>query len=336
MEALKKSGISTSKIKKIGVFTSGGDAPGMNAAIRAVIRSGIFYGKEMVGIKRGYQGIIESDFLPMNARSVSNIIQRGGTILKSARSNDFRTEIGRQKAFSNLQAAKIDALVAIGGDGTFTGAKIFFEEFEFPIIGIPGTIDNDLIGTDFTLGYDTATNTALRATDAIKDTASSHSRLFFIEVMGRDTGFIALRTAIAGGAEAALVPEELMTMDELMQVLEDGSNNAKTSSIVIVAEGNPNGTAAEIAYKVMQKDSRYQAKVTTLGHVQRGGSPSCFDRMLASKLGVWAVEALLEGKHNAMVGDRGGKLIITPFSEAIEATRKFNDELLRIAQILAI
>ncbi len=323
-------------MKKIGVFTSGGDAPGMNAAVRAVVRGGIYYGLEVVGIKRGYQGIIEKDFYDMNARSVSNIIQRGGTILKSARSDEFRTEEGRKKALKNLKEAKIDGLVAIGGDGTFTGAKIFFEEFGFPIVGIPGTIDNDLTGTDYTLGYDTATNTALKATDAIKDTASSHSRLFFIEVMGRDTGFIALRTAVAGGAEAALVPEKMTTMDELMETLKEGSQNAKTSSIVIVAEGNPNGTATEIAYKVGQKDNRYTSKVTILGHTQRGGTPSCYDRLLGSKLGVWAIEALKEGKKNVMIGDVGGKLRYTPFEEAIEARRKFDEELLRISKILAI
>ncbi|MCL4118847.1 UNVERIFIED_CONTAM: hypothetical protein GTU68_019780 [Idotea baltica] len=308
----------------------------MNAAVRAVVRAGVYYKLELVGIKRGYQGIIENDFHEMNARSVSNIIQRGGTILKSARSDDFRTEDGRRKAHQNLKDAEIDAIVAIGGDGTFTGAKVFYEEFGFPIVGIPGTIDNDLTGTDYTLGYDTATNTALRAIDAIKDTASSHSRLFFVEVMGRDTGFIALRTAVSGGAEAAMLPEKMMTIDELIDTLNEGSNNAKTSSVVIVAEGNPNGSATEIAYKVGQKDKKYSSKVTILGHTQRGGTPSCYDRLLASKLGVWAIEALMKGKKDVMVGDVGGELTFTPFKDAIEAQRKFDEELFRISKILAI
>jgi len=325
-----------SPIKKIAVFTSGGDAPGMNAAIRAVVRATIYYGKEAVGVRRGYQGMIENEFIPLKARSVSNIIQRGGTFLKSARSMDFMTSEGRKKAYENLKEQKVDAIVAIGGDGTFTGASIFCEEFEIPIVGVPGTIDNDLIGTDYTLGYDTATNTALRAIDAIRDTASSHNRLFFIEVMGRDTGFIALRSAVTGGAEAIMIPEKLMTIDELTKILDIGSQNKKTSSLVIVAEGNPSGNAMEVAYKVKQKFDRYTTKVSILGHTQRGGTPSCYDRLLAGKLGVWAVEALLEGKTNIMVGDKSGQKTFTPFKEAINAKRKFDDELLRIANILAI
>lgn len=323
-------------IKKIGVFTSGGDAPGMNAAIRAVVRASYFHGLRVVGIRKGYEGMIRGDVKRLKSRSVSGIIHRGGTILKSARSQEFRTEEGRKKAWRSLQENEIDALIAIGGDGTFTGAHAFFNEFDIPIIGIPGTIDNDLTGTDYTIGYDTATNTAVQAIDKIRDTASSHNRLFFIEVMGRDAGFIAVRSALAGGAEAVLIPEEHLTTEELIKVLETGSKNNKTSSLVIVAEGGKSGSATEIAQQVSKEFSYYDTKVTILGHIQRGGSPTCFDRVLASRLGVAAVEGLIEGQKDVMVGVINNKIVYTPLEEAIQLEREIDAEVLRISKILSI
>ena len=324
------------KIKKIAVLTSGGDAPGMNAAIRAVVRATIYYGKESVAVYRGYDGLIAGDFEPMTARSVSNIIQRGGTIIKTARSKEFLTVEGRAKAAANLREQGIDALVVIGGDGTFRGATKLYEEHGFNVVGIPGTIDNDLAGTDYTIGYDTACNTVITAIDAIRDTASSHNRLFFIEVMGRDSGFIALRSAIAAGVEAVLIPEHLITISELISKLETGARNKKTSSLVVVAEGGKSGNAMEIAAKVEAQFSHYDTKVTVLGHVQRGGTPSCTDREIAGKLGVAAVEAILMGKTGVMVGIINNNLAITAFEDVVVTKKTINLETFRINEILAV
>jgi len=321
-------------INTIGVFTSGGDAPGMNAAVRAVVRAAIYYKKKVIGIRRGYEGMLDKDFYEMNSRSVSNIIQRGGTILKSARSERFMTVEGRKQAHENLVAAGIDGFVAIGGDGTFRGATKFYEEFKVPSIGIPGTIDNDINGTDYTLGYDTASNTAVQAIDSIRDTASSHSRLFFIEVMGRDTGFIAVRSALAAGAEAFLIPEKKMELDQLIKILDIGHKNKKSSSLVVVAEGNRNGNAMEIAKLVTEQFNNYDAKVTVLGHLQRGGTPTTFDRVLASRLGVAAVEALIDGMKNVMVGRISGNITYVPLNETSK-DKGIDNELMRIAGILA-
>lgn len=324
------------EIKRIGVFTSGGDAPGMNAAIRAVVRAALYADLEVFGIKRGYDGLIKGDLTPMGSRSVSNIIHRGGTILKSARSQEFRTKEGRQKAYETIQKYGIDALVAIGGDGTFTGASIFYEEYGIPTVGIPGTIDNDLAGTDFTIGYDTATNTAVDAIDKIRDTASSHNRLFFIEVMGRDSGFIAVRSALASGAEAILIPEKDMTVDELVDKLEIGAMNNKTSSIVVVAEGGSYGGAMEIAQRVKERFTQYETKVTIIGHIQRGGTPTVFDRVLAGRLGVAAVKGLLDGKHDTMVGLIHDQISYTPIAEALKMDRMINEDIWETAKILSI
>lgn len=325
----------SSTIERIGVLTSGGDAPGMNACLRAVVRTSLYYKKQVFGIKQGYQGLIEGLIDPMQARSVSNIIPKGGTILKSARSAEFRTKEGRAKAYENFKANELDALVVIGGDGTFGGAHVFYEEYGVPVIGCPGTIDNDLYGTDYTIGFDTATNTAVQAIDKIRDTASSHNRLFFVEVMGRDAGFIAVRAAISGGAEAIMIPEREMSIDDLIDVLESGSHS-KTSSLVIVAEGGSNGGALEIANEVKQKFSHYDTKVTILGHLQRGGSPTCLDRILASQMGVAAVEGLLQGQKDAMVGIINKEVVYTPLEKATKQEQDIEEELLRISNILAI
>jgi 6-phosphofructokinase 1 len=324
-------------IKRIGVFTSGGDAPGMNACIRAVVRTAIFNDLQVYGIMRGYQGMIEDEFKPMTSRSVSNIIQRGGTILKTARSADFLTVEGRAKAYLNLQNHKIDAVVAIGGDGTFTGAEVFHKEFpDVKFIGIPGTIDNDLAGTDFTLGFDTAVNTTIEAIDKIRDTAASHDRCFFIEVMGRDSGCIALWAGVAGGAEAILLPERETNIQELVEKLEAGAMKNKTSSIVIVGEGEKNGGALNVAKQVKERLPHYDTKVTVLGHVQRGGSPSVADRILAAKFGVWSVEQLLIGESSKMIGIRDQKLCLTPFEKAIRAHDPLEKDLLHIIDILSV
>ncbi len=323
-------------IKKIAVLTSGGDAPGMNAAIRAVVRATIYYQKESIAVYRGYDGLISGDFEPMTARSVSNIIQRGGTIIKTARSTEFLTEEGRSRAAANLRAQDIDALVVIGGDGTFRGATRLYEEHGINVVGIPGTIDNDLAGTDYTIGYDTACNTVITAIDAIRDTASSHNRLFFIEVMGRDSGFIALRSAIAAGVEAVLIPEHLITIDELIDKLETGAQHKKSSSLVVVAEGGKSGNAMEIAEKVKQQFSHYDTKVTVLGHVQRGGTPSCTDREMAGKLGVAAVESLLMGQTGVMVGIINNNVAITPFEDVVVTKKPISLETFRINEILAV
>ncbi|NBG66368.1 6-phosphofructokinase [Acidiluteibacter ferrifornacis] len=322
-------------MKKIGVFTSGGDSPGMNAAVRAVVRTGIYNNIEVYGIHRAYDGMIAGDIHRLESKDVSGIIQRGGTIIKSARSAAFRTKEGRKKAYESLKTAGIEGLVAIGGDGTFTGAKIFEAEYGIPSIGVPGTIDNDLFGTDNTIGYDTALNTVVEAVDKIRDTASSHDRLFFVEVMGRDAGFIALRSGIGVGAEAILVPETPTYIDTLIQKIEKGREQHKSSAIIMVAEGDDAGNAAEVARKVKEKFDFYDTKVTVLGHIQRGGSPSAADRVLASRLGVAAVEALLEGKTNQMVGVVNNQIAYTPYEKAIKHHNKLNENLLRLAEILS-
>ncbi len=324
------------EIRKIAVMTSGGDAPGMNAAIRSVVRTCAYHSIECVGIYHGYDGVIQGDFRPLNARSVKGIINKGGTVLKSARSKEFRTKEGRQKAYNNLKAEGIDAWVTIGGDGTFTGALIFNQEFDFPVIGIPGTIDNDIHGTTHTLGYDTALNTVVEAIDKIRDTASSHDRLFFIEVMGRDAGHIALNAGVAGGAEEILIPEEDLGLDRLLESLKRSKQTGKTSSIVIVAEGDKIGkNVFELKEYVDEHMSYYDVRVSVLGHIQRGGSPSCFDRVLASRMGVKAVESLLEGKSNFMVGLQNNKMELSPLESAIKGKSKINLELLRVSDIMS-
>jgi len=326
-----------SNIRKIGVFTSGGDAPGMNAAIRAVVRTCVYYEKTAIGIVSGYDGLLKGDFKELGARDVSNIIHRGGTILKSARCQEFRTKEGRAKAYENVKDAEIDGLIAIGGNGTFAGAHEFYKEFGVPIIGIPGTIDNDLVGSDYTIGYDTATNTAVNAIDSIRDTASSHDRLFFIEVMGRDSGFIAVRSALATGAETMLIPEKKTTIDRLLKILDYGTNNKKTSSLVVVAEGaNEENTIALKEQIDARTDNHFDSKVTILGHLQRGGKPTCFDRILASRMGVLAVEGLMEGQEDVMVGLINRKVRFTPLQTAINGEREIDEELLRVGNILAI
>jgi len=324
------------EIKKIAVFTSGGDAPGMNAAVRSVVRTCAFHNIECVGVYQGYEGIMNGDFEVLGARSVRGILNKGGTILKSARSKAFRTKEGRKKAHDQLEKAGIDALVAIGGDGTFTGAMIFNEEFGFPVMGIPGTIDNDIFGTTHTLGFDTALNTVVEAIDKIRDTASSHNRLFFIEVMGRDVGHIALNVGIAGGAEEILIPEEDLGLDRLVESLNKSRTSGKSSSIVIVAEGDKIGkNIFELKDFVDENMEGYDVRVSVLGHMQRGGSPSCFDRVLASRMGVKAVESLMEGKTNYMVGLKNNKMELTPLDQAIKGKSKINLELLRVSDIMS-
>ena len=324
-------------MKRIGVFTSGGDAPGMNACIRAVVRTGIHHGLEVVGITKGYQGILDKNFKVMTSHSVSGIIQKGGTILKSARCTDFRTKKGRKQAYKNLKAAGIDGVVAIGGDGTFTGADVFMKEFpDIKFVGCPGTIDNDLYGTDFTIGYDTAINTAMEAIDKIKDTASADARLFFIEVMGRDVGFIALRSAIAAGAETVLLPETKTDIKALVKTIEAQYKKKEGSSIiVIVAEGEEMGGAVKVAKKVSKKFTALPARVTILGHVQRGGSPTAAERVNASWMGVEAVRALLAGKKGIMIGVVNNKVVHTPFEKAIKHHREISPTLLDMIEILA-
>jgi len=323
-------------IKKIGVLTSGGDSQGMNAAIRAVVRTCAYHQIECVGIYRGYEGLIEGDFQTMDARSVRGIINKGGTMLKSARSKEFKTKEGRQNAYKKMKEANMDAFIVIGGDGSFTGAMIFSEEFDIPVIGIPGTIDNDIVGTSHTLGFDTALNTVVDAIDKIRDTASSHNRLFFVEVMGRDVGHIALNVGIAGGAEEILIPEEDLGMDRLVESLNRSRKSGKTSSIVVVAEGDKIGkNIFELKDYVDQNLEGYDVRVSVLGHMQRGGPPSCFDRVLASRMGVKAVESLLEGKTNYMVGLINGEMELTPLEKAIKGKTKINLELLRVSDIMS-
>ncbi|HSJ11287.1 MAG TPA: 6-phosphofructokinase [Gillisia sp.] len=325
------------KIKKIGVLTSGGDAPGMNAAIRAVVRSCAYHQIACAGIYRGYQGLIENDIEELDARSVRNIISRGGTFLKSARSREFQTREGRQKAYDNLKNAEIDALIVIGGDGTFTGGLIFEKEFDFPIIGIPATIDNDINGTDFTIGYDTALNTVVEAIDKIRDTASSHNRLFLVEVMGRDAGAIALNSGIGAGAEEILIPEENNGIERLMDSLQNSKKSGKTSSIIVVAEGDKSGkNIFQLAEFIGESLEGYDIRVSVLGHIQRGGSPSCFDRVLASKLGVGAVDAILEGKRNIMIGIHNQKVASVSLETGIKGEHKIDKDLRRVANITSI
>lgn len=328
--------MNTSKLKSIALLTSGGDAPGMNAAIRSVVRSALYYKLDVYGIYRGYQGMIENDIEELNARSVSQILQKGGTILKSARSQDFRSEEGRKKAFQNLKKHHIDALIVIGGNGTFTGANLFYQEHGLPVIGIPATIDNDLFGTDFTIGFDSACNTVIDAVDKIRDTALSHNRIFFVEVMGRDAGYIASQCALASGAVASIIPERNTSIGDLIQQLERGRKSDKTSSIIIVAEGGKLGRAVDIAKEVEKQFDYYETKVTILGHIQRGGSPSHSDRVLASKLGVGAIEGLKEGKCNVMVGKIHNELVFTPLEEAISKKSKMDENIIRISDILSI
>lgn len=322
-------------LKKIGVLTSGGDSPGMNACIRAVVRTGTYHGLEVYGIRSGYNGLINDDFVKLNSHEVSNIIQRGGTMLKTARSKEFITKSGREKAYKNLKKHGLDGLIVVGGNGTFTGADIFIREFGFPIMGAPGTIDNDLYGTDATIGYDTALNTVMEAVDKIRDTATSHDRLFFIEVMGRDAGFIALRAGIAGGAEDILIPETATHIDELIDVLDKGFRKNKKSSIIIVSEGDDAGGAFEVAAKVKEKYDHYDTRVTVLGHIQRGGSPTSYDRILASTLGYACVNALLEGRRGEMAGIINKEIVFTPFEKSIKHNKDIRHDLLEMARILA-
>ena len=324
-------------IERIGVLTSGGDAPGMNAALRAVVRTSAFHSIECMGIYRGYQGLIDNDVRLMNARSVNNIINKGGTILKSARCLEFRTKKGRKIAYETIKKNKIQALVVIGGDGSFTGAMIFQSEFNIPVIGIPGTIDNDIFGTSNTIGYDTALNTVIRAIDKIRDTAISHNRLFFVEVMGRDAGHIALNTGIGAGAEEVLIPEEDMGLERLLDSLKRSEKSGKSSSIVVVAEGDKTGkNVLEIAEYVEKNLPYYEVRVSVLGHMQRGGSPSCIDRVLASRMGVYAVEALIDGKSNMMVGVKSEEIILSPLKKAIKGKSEINKDLIRVSDILSI
>jgi 6-phosphofructokinase 1 len=324
-------------IKKIGVLTSGGDSPGMNAAIRAVVRTCAYHNIECAGIYRGYQGMIENDFKEMGPRSVNNIINKGGTILKSARSKEFMTPEGRKKAHENLVKQGIDALVIIGGNGSFTGGLIFNAEYDFPVIGIPGTIDNDIYGTSFTLGYDTALNTVIDVIDKIRDTASSHNRLFFVEVMGRDAGHIALNAGIGAGAEEILIPEEDMGLDRLVESLRKSKAAGKSSSIVVIAEGDKSGKSAfELKEYFDSNMPEYDVRVSILGHMQRGGSPSCFDRVLASRLGVKAVETLLEGNSNYMVGLLKDEIVLTPLELAVKGKSQINQELIKVSDIVSI
>ena len=325
------------KIKKVGFLTSGGDSPGMNAAIRSVVRSCSYHNVDCFGIQQGFQGLINDDMIQMNARSVNNIINKGGTILKSARSLEFRTKAGRKKAFENLIKNKIDSLIVIGGDGSFTGAMIFEDEYQIPIIGIPGTIDNDIFGTSYTIGYDTAINTVIDAIDKIRDTASSHNRLFFVEVMGRDAGHIALNAGIGAGAEEILIPEEDLGLDRLLESLKRSEKSGKSSSIVVVAEGEKSGkNVYEIAAYVEKNLPYYEVRVSVLGHMQRGGTPTCFDRVLASRMGVYAVEKLISGNSNAMVGVIDEKMVLTPLKNAIKKNSKIDKNLIKVSDILSI
>ena len=323
------------KIKKIAVLTSGGDSPGMNTALRAVVRTCAFHKLECVGVSRGFQGLINDEIKILNTRSVRGIINRGGTMLYSARSKEFRSKKGRIKAYENVKKHNIDAIVIIGGDGSFTGGMIFQKEFNIPVIGIPGTIDNDLFGTSHTLGYDTALNTVMEAIDKIRDTAISHDRLFFVEVMGRDAGHIALNSGIAIGAQEILIPEEKIGIDELIISLKKSKNSGKTSSIVVVAEGDKTGeNVFELAKSVEEKFPDYEIKVSVLGHMQRGGSPSCFDRVLATRMGVKAVESLISGEFSKMIGVKEGEITLTPLNLAIKGKSKINSELLRVSEIM--
>jgi 6-phosphofructokinase 1 len=324
------------KMKKLAVFSSGGDAPGMNACIRAVVRGAIYYEAEIYGVMQGYLGLVKDDMYKMESYSVSNILQRGGTILKSSRCEEFRTVEGRAMAYANLKKHGINGLIAIGGDGTFAGAKIFSDEYDIPVIGVPGTIDNDIYGTDKTIGFDTAVNTTLDAVDKIRDTADSHGRIFFIEVMGRDSGYIAIQCAIGGGAESVILPEHQATAEDVIRHLKDGIRREKSFSIVIVAEKDKPGFAMDLAEDVKSVIVDKDIRVTVLGHLQRGGSPTSTDRTLASRLGLGAVEGLIDGHKNEMVGIMNDKLVFTSLDEAISRDKPLNPELMRLMKVLSI
>ena len=324
------------RINSIGILTSGGDAPGMNAAIRAVTRSAIYNGLKVFGIYRGYKGLVTGEIQEFKSQNVSNIIQMGGTILKTARCKEFRTAEGRALAYENMKKFGIDALVVIGGDGSLTGARILAQEFDIPCIGLPGTIDNDLYGTDTTIGYDTALNTILDAVDKIRDTATSHERLFFVEVMGRDAGFLALNGAIAAGAEAAIVPEFSTEVDQLEQFIEHGFKKSKSSSIVLVAESELTGGAMHYAERVKNEYPQYDVRVTILGHLQRGGRPTAHDRIIASRMGVASIQALLEGQRNVMIGIENDKIVYVPFAKAIKNDKPIDKELVNVLAELSI
>jgi len=317
------------------VLTSGGDSPGMNACVRAVVRTGLYHNLEVFGIVRGYAGMIEDDIQPMNSRSVANIIQRGGTILKTARSKEFRTPEGRKKAYANLRKRGIDGLVVIGGDGSFNGAQVFSNEFDIPCIGIPGTIDKDIAGTDFTIGFDTAVNTAVEAIDKIRDTADAHDRLFIIEVMGRDAGYIALHSGISTGAEHILIPERKTDIEAMLRSLEEKEKRQKLVNLVVVAEGDDFGGGNEVSKIIRERLPNADVRVCILGHIQRGGAPTCLDRVIASRMGYSAVECLIEGRHNVMVGIVNNRMHYTPLDKAVKATQKISEEWLKIVKILA-
>ncbi|MBL7770088.1 MAG: 6-phosphofructokinase [Flavipsychrobacter sp.] len=327
--------MSDSKVKKIGVLTSGGDSPGMNAAVRAVVRTGLYHGLEMYGVVRGYAGMVEDDIFKMESRSVANIIQRGGTILKTARCKEFFEYEGRKKAYENLKKRGIDGLVVIGGDGSFNGALKFSKEFDIPCIGLPGTIDKDIAGTDFTIGFDTAVNTAVEAIDKIRDTADAHDRLFIIEVMGRDAGYIALHSGIATGAEHILIPEKKTDIDQVVKSLQEKEKRKKLVNLIVVAEGDEFGGAEEVAKHVKTKLPHIDTRVCILGHIQRGGSPTCLDRLIASRMGYHAVESLMVGRNNVMVGIQNNKMHYTPLENAVKAKQKINEEWMKIVKILA-
>jgi 6-phosphofructokinase 1 len=323
------------KVTKIGVLTSGGDSPGMNAAVRAVVRTALYYGIEVYGIMRGYSGMVENEIVQLESRSVANIIQRGGTILKTARCKEFFEKEGRQKAFDNLQKHGINGLVIIGGDGSFRGAQIFSNEFNIPCIGLPGTIDKDIAGTDFTIGFDTAVNTAVEAIDKIRDTADAHDRLFIIEVMGRDAGYIALHSGISTGAENILIPERKTVIDDIVMQLAEKERRRKLVNLIVVAEGDEFGGANEVAKYIKDKLPMQEVRVCVLGHIQRGGSPSCMDRVIASRMGYHAVECLVEGKYNVFVGIVNNRMHYTPLDEAVKKKQRISEEWLKIVKILA-
>ena len=323
-------------IKCIGILTSGGDAPGMNAAIRAVTRSAIYNGLQVKGIYRGYKGLITGEIKEFKTENVSNIIQLGGTILKTARCQEFRTPEGRQVAYETMKREGIDALVVIGGDGSLTGARLLAQEFDVPCIGLPGTIDNDLYGTDTTIGYDTALNTILDAVDKIRDTATSHERLFFVEVMGRDAGFLALNGAIAAGSEAAIIPEFNTEVDQLEEFINNGFRKSKSSSIVLVAESEITGGAMHYAERVKNEYPQYDVRVTILGHLQRGGRPTAHDRIIASRMGVASIQALMEGQRNVMIGIENDQIVYVPFAKAIKNDKPIDRELVSVLNELSI
>ncbi|MBR7951169.1 6-phosphofructokinase [Microvirga sp. STR05] len=323
-------------MKRIAVFTSGGDAPGMNACVRAVVRTAVYHGIEVYGIMRGFSGMIKGEFVRLDSASVANTIQKGGTILKSARSQKFLTKEGRQQAFDQLVNNGIEGLVAIGGNGTFTGASLFEQEFGIPTVGAPGTIDNDLYGTDYTIGYDTAVNTALEAIDKIRDTADSHDRCFFVEVMGRDSGYIAMPCAIGGGAEIVMIPETQMSTEAVIESLKSSWRRSKTSFIVVVAEGEEEGNAHTVAQRVKEAIPELDTRVTIIGHIQRGGAPSAADRLLASQIGIAAVEGLLNGMRNVMAGIVDRKLVYTPFTDTINKKKLINQSFMRMVEILSV